>query len=152
RTSRLLAVGLLLLLLWLAIGAAVRAISARISAAGEINRLQQLAGELEIRRLDIATLEQQLATTMSAPSLKGAVMIADTNRAALANLQQVVRTSLERMRGKLMSISEASSTQDQSVVGIQVRMRLEESNVGEWLSALEAGEPRVLVESVSLSH
>ena len=82
RTSRLLAVGIF---------ARALADDHRSGPCGfgsdigrpRVDRLQQLAAELENRHLDIAALEQQLATTMSAPSLKGAVMTANTDRAAL---------------------------------------------------------------------
>lgn len=152
RMSKALAIALLAAAIWVTLNAGSTVLSERFRLQAETNDLQDRYEQLRQRRIEVAALKKQLASLVSSPSVRRSAIFAPTDRAAVARIQQRCRTSVERARGKLLSLNEiATSPSAPSLVAVQFRGRFSEPALRIWLNDLENGELDVTLVEFSLS-
>ena len=151
RFSRLLAVALLLMAVWLFADLCYLGIAERTRLQSRISDLRQRYEDIRRRRVDIGSLKDQLTQLNSSGVVRSAAIMARTDRAAIAQLQQVVRGSVEQSRGKLLSLTDLGADRAAFTVAVQVRARLSEPAIGQWIGMVENGEPSLYLEEVSIA-
>ena len=149
RFSRLLAVALFILSIWLVGSIAYLIVSKRAALHVDIADLRKRFDELRERRVDVGSLERQLSQLASSTALRNAVIAAGSERIALARLQQVVRSTINEAHGRLLSTTELPADRSSSVVALQVRARIAETSLTRWIGLLESGEPRLSIDEMS---
>jgi hypothetical protein len=151
RFSRLLAVTMLFIAIWLVADLFYLAVLERARLQNQISDLRQRYEEIRGRRVDSGSLKDQLAQLTSSGVTRSAAIMARTDRAATASLQQLVRASIEQSQGKLLSLTELASDRSAFTVAVQVRARLSEPALGQWIGLVENGEPGLYLEEVSMA-
>jgi hypothetical protein len=149
--SKAVAVLLLLILVWLGLQVSFFLVTGRLRLSNETVELRQRLNELLNRRIDIPSLEHKLASLASSPSVQKAAIMADSGRAAFSRLQLFTRTTLEKAQGKLLALNERSMASEASIVAAQVRARMKEEHLRQWLFLLSNGEVHLRVEQLSIA-
>jgi hypothetical protein len=148
---KLLALGALLVLLWMALSAGGAVALARYRAHVEIRELREQYAQIMNRRVDIPSLEAHLSRIGTSATVQRAVVVADSDRAALARVQQVIRRIVESSSGQLLALNELSGTSAaSSLIGVQVRVRVDEANLLLLVAALESAAPRLRLDEISI--
>jgi hypothetical protein len=148
---KLLALGLLILLLWVGLSAGGAVALGRYKAYAEIKELREQYAQIMDRRVDIPSLEAHLSRVAASPVMQRAVVMADSDRAALARVQQVVRRVVESSSGQLLALSEMSGNSVAApLIGVQVRLRIDEANLLPLVAALESATPRLRLDEISI--
>jgi Type II secretion system (T2SS), protein M subtype b len=148
---KLLALGLFILLLWMGLSAGGAVALGRYKAHAEIKELREQYAQIMDRRVDIPSLEAHLSRIGASPTMQRAVMTADSDRAALARVQQVVRRIVESSGGQLLALNEVSGNAASSpLIGVQVRLRIDEANLLPLVAALESATPRLRLDEISI--
>ena len=145
------AVALLLLCSWTASNLTMSYISARINLRDGIGELQASEAEIVRRRVDIAKLEEQLASLVASPAVQRSAIVAGNDREALNQLMQTVRQSLEEVHGKLLSLTETASSRGASTVAVRVRARMDEARMRQWLALIDGGGIRPRLEEITIT-
>jgi hypothetical protein len=151
RFSKLLAMALLLMATWLVANLFYLVVSERARLQSQISDLRQRYEDIRGRRVDIRSLQDQLAQLASSGVARNAAIMARTDHSATARLQQLVRESIEKSQGKLLSLTELGSDRSQFSVAVQVRARLSEPALGQWIGLVEGGEPGLYLEEISIA-
>lgn len=145
------ALGLLTLVIWVVFKIASVALTSRLRLQEEISQLRQHYGELRERRIDVQSLEQELAMLMSSQSIARIAIAADSERGATARLQEIARKSLTEANGKLLSLNEMPGNPATSAVAVQLRANIGESLLPGWIALLEASDSRVEIADLSIT-
>jgi hypothetical protein len=145
------AVAVLLLCLWAMLNLTMSYISARSNLGDGISELQASYAEIVRRRVDTAILEEQMSSLIASPAARRSAIVAGNDREALNQLMQVVRQSLEQVQGKLLSLTETASSRGSSTVAVQVRARMDEARVTQWLSLIDGGGVRPRLEEITMA-
>jgi Type II secretion system (T2SS), protein M subtype b len=153
RVSKFAALALLLFAAWSALTLAVKIASARLRLQSEIAELRRLHDEITRRRIDIPSLEAQLARLGSDAATQQTVIVADHERAALAQLQQATRKAVQEAGGQLLGLTEVSVARaaTDSAVASQLRLRIGEAALPRLMSAIEQGSPRLRWQDFSIA-
>jgi type II secretory pathway component PulM len=151
RSSRMVALGLLILVIWVIFKGGIATFASRLRLQEEISQLRQHYGELRDRRIDVQSLEQELATLTSSQSIRRIAIVADSDRGATAKLQEIARKSLADANGRLLSLSEMPNNPSASAVAVQLRASIGETLLPGWIGLLEAGDSRVEIADLSIT-
>jgi hypothetical protein len=147
---RFAAIAALVALLWAAALSAFQLVSSRVGTEREIAEARGRYEMLRSRRLDIATLQQQLTSLQSSDEVKSSAISAATGKAAVATIQQASKRAVESAGGRFLSSVESAATQVAGTVALQFRARLAEENVAAMLGAIEKNDPQLDIETLQL--
>jgi hypothetical protein len=117
--SKLLAIALLLFVAWLAANISYVLISGRLRLASQIEEFRQRYEDIHKRRIDIPSLQNQLAELTSSGLLRSAAIAASSDSAASARLQQAARDGIDQVHGKLLSLNALGADRVSSSVAVQ---------------------------------
>jgi hypothetical protein len=145
------AVTVLLVCSWAILNLASIYISARLNLRDGINELQTSYSGIIQRRVDIGKLEEQLSSLLASPAAQRSAIVAGNDREALNQLMQMVRQSLEQVQGKLLSLTESAPTRGSSAIAVQVRARMNESRVPQWLALIDGGGVRPRLDEITIT-
>ena len=145
------AVAVLLLCSWTTLNLTMSYVSARFNLLDGIGELQAGNAEIVRRRVDIAKLEEQFASLIASPAAQRSAIVAGNDREALNQLMQTVRQSLEEVQGKLLSLTETASSRGSSTIAVQVRARMDEARMTQWLSLIDGGGIRPRLEEIVIT-
>jgi Type II secretion system (T2SS), protein M subtype b len=151
RFRKLVALALLIVAVWLAANLLYLAVMQRMRLHAQISDLRQRYEDLRARRIDMPSLKDQLAQLTSSGVAHHAAIMARTDRAAAAALQQLVRGGIERSRGRLLSLTDLGADRSAFSVAVQVRARLSEPALSQWIDLTEGGEPGLYIEDISIA-
>lgn len=153
KLSRLTALALLAFGVWAIGGIAVKFVLERVAIEREVSDLRRSYAQIQSRRVDIASLEAEVFRLSTSPRAAEATIVAATERAAAARLQQVVRGRVQAASGQLLSLSEPppGAKTTGSSVGVQIRARIAERNLDELIASLEGQAPRLGLFEVTLA-
>jgi hypothetical protein len=126
-------------------------ISARLNLRDGINELQASYSEIIQRRVDIGKLEEQLSSLLASPAAQHSAIVAGNDREALNQLMQTVRQSLEQVQGKLLSLTESAASRGSPAIAVQVRARMNESRVPQWLALIDGGGVRPRLHEITIT-
>jgi hypothetical protein len=145
------AVTVLLVCSWATLNLVSIYISARLNLRDGISELQASYDEIIQRRVDIGKLQEQLASLLASPAAQHSAIVAGNDREALNQLMQTVRQSLERVQGKLLSLTESAPGRSSSAIAVQVRARITESRVPQWLALIDGGGVRPRLDEMTIT-
>ena len=136
---------------WAILNLASIYISARLNLRDSINELQASYSGIIQHRVDIGKLEEQLSSLLASPAAQRSAIVAGNDREALNQLMQMVRQSLEEVQGKLLSLTESAPTRGSSVIAVQLRARMNESRVPQWLALIDGGGVRPRLDETTIT-
>jgi hypothetical protein len=148
---KIIALTVLVVLSWAVLNLALTYISARLNLRDTINELQANYFEIVQRRVDIGKLEEQLSSLIASPAAQHSAIVAGNDREALNQLMQAIRQSLEEIQGQLLSLTESASSRGSSIIAVQVRARMSEARVPQWLSLIDDGSARPRLEDIAIT-
>jgi hypothetical protein len=152
RLMKFTAVGLLVFAVWAACMITLKIASARLALYGEIRKLSNVYDELWQRRVDLGSLEGNLSRLMASNVARQSALVADSERAALARLQQIVRRGVEEAGGQLLALTETVAPRAAtSSVATQVRLRIAESSLPRLIAGWEDGETLLRLHELSVT-
>jgi hypothetical protein len=134
-----LALIILLVVVWAIGSVGARAVRARLAIYAETEQLRLIYADLTKRRIDLKSLEEQLASLLQVGARYPSVIVADSDRSATAQLQQSTLRKVKDAGGAALSVDGAPSlsTAGKPTVAIQLRARMSEKMVPTFLAALE---------------
>jgi hypothetical protein len=148
--GRFVALALLLAGTWIVVTVTLNVTSARIGLHAEAKDLGERHLALQDRRVDIGSLEAELARLSASSSVQQRAITADSERAALARLQQVARRAVEGSGAHLLALNETAAGRDSSIVATQVRARIKEPALPVLLASWETGTPPLGINKIVL--
>jgi hypothetical protein len=151
RFSKLLALALFFVAIWLVANLLYLAVLQRARLHSQISDLRQRYEAIRGRRVDTGSLKDQLTQLTTSGVAHHAAIMARTDRAASALLQQLVRGSIEQSRGRLLSLTDLGSDRSALSVAVQLRARLSEPALSQWIDLVEGGEPGLYIEDISMT-
>jgi hypothetical protein len=149
--TRMLAVAILILILWASARLTGLYLAARLDLHAETVELTDTYMQMAQRRVDIDALQVQLSTLDASPAVRRSTIAAGSARDALNQLMQTTRGSLDKVHGQLLSLTESPTAQGSSAIGVQVRARMEEALVPQWLALIDGGDIHPRVEEISVT-
>jgi hypothetical protein len=135
-----LAVMILAVAVWAVTSALVMGIRARLVLHDEIGRAREIHDALAKRRIDLASLEAQVAAlTQSGAQHPGLITAAD-ERSAGAQLQQATLKKIKEAGGTALALDGVglAGGSGSATVALQLRARMAEKAVPAFLAAVEA--------------
>lgn len=152
RLGKFAALVLLVVAVWAVSTVALRLAAARLALQTEIRDLGILYQDISVRRIDIRSLENDLSRLASFRIATNATILADSDRAAFARLQQLVRKGVDDAGGQLLSLNESSVRGGPSSdVMTQVRVRVGEPALNRLLARWEDSAPHLNVQEYSIT-
>lgn len=152
RLSKVAALALLALVLWVSGTLLTKFVIARIEIGRETADLRQSYEQLRSRRVDVVSLQAELAQIAKAPGVLDGSIAAASERAALARFQQSVRKRVQDAGGQLLSLNEVrTASAGSSSVAVQIRARVAETSLEKLIAHLEGQAPRVSLEEMVLT-
>lgn len=147
------ALALLALAAWLVCMVGFKIVSGRVRLQSETRDLQRRYQELWQRRVDIPSLQAHVSQLASSDAVKQAAIVADSERAALARLQQIARKAVQDAGGQLLALNETAMTRaaSSSLVSTQVRVRMSEPALTRLFVAWEDSLPRLRLHEFSIA-
>ena len=154
RLRRLLAIALLLLVIALPYHLGLRPILAAHRAYDErLAEMSTLLAEFRRSGANLGELQSSLETLQRRPTLQTLYFTGESEALVAAQLQDVVKQTIERTGGVLDSAQTLPVEQDGQVrrVAVRIRMRGTTENLFLALYELESKEPYLFLDSVDIS-
>jgi hypothetical protein len=151
RLSKMLAVTIFFVLAWTIFRFIAFYAAARLNLGDEVKQLKAAYAEIAQRRVDIKILQGQLKSLTASPQAQHASIVAHDEHEALSRLMQTIRRSLEQARAQLLSLSQSATNGVSPVVGVQVRARLSEAQLTDWLSLVQRGEVSPNLDEINVT-
>jgi hypothetical protein len=152
RLGKFAALALLLVATWAVLTVGSRIVAARLSVQGELRDLRALHDDIHARRIDITSLESGLAALASSEGARRAAIAADSERAALARLHQILRKGVEDAGGQLLALNETGARATvSSEIATQVRVRIGEAALTRLLATWQDGATALRVHEFSIA-
>jgi hypothetical protein len=142
---------LLVVVLWVLLQLISFYTLARLHLSNEIADLRERYQEIAGRRVDIEILETQLRSLLASPRVQRAKIAVGNEREGLNRLMQIARGSLERSQAKLLSLIQSPEVQGSSGVGVQLRARMQEQQVWQWLASVDESEVRLQMQEFTVA-
>lgn len=150
-THKLIAVAALLSALWVVALSAATLVSARLGVARETSDAVSRYEMLRSRRVNIESLQRQLAELESSEQVKASLVRAANPRAAVATVQQLTKSAIEGTGGRFLSSVESAATPTAGTVAVQFRARVAEKDMSAALAALEKTSPQLDLDELQLT-
>ena len=151
RVHRFGALFLLLVVAWMIVRLGTIYASERLRLSSDRIEIQDDYRRLLDRRVDTSMLQRQLSLLSTSTQVRASTIEAPNDRAALIKLQQISRNAVEETKGKLLSSIESTASQQQDAIKLLIRARFPENAISQFLSSVENGNPRLLVEDITLA-
>jgi hypothetical protein len=152
RLAKFAALVMLLVAVWGLFSVASRLVAARLALQAEIRDLTALYHDISVRRIDIPSLEGDLSRLAVSETATSTTILADSERAAFARLQQLVRKGVDDAGGQLLSMNESGVSGGASPnVTTQVRVRIGDPALSRLLARWEDGAPHLDVQDYSIT-
>jgi hypothetical protein len=151
RLRKLFAATLLVVVLWALLQLISFYTLARLNLSNEIADLRERYFEIAGRRVDTEILEAQLRSVLASPQVRRATITVGNEREVLNRLMQIARGSLERSQANLLSLIQSPVVQGSSGVAVQLRARMHEQQVWQWLASVDESEVRLQMQEFTVA-